>query len=185
MALPALAGFALRGIGSLIKRRRGIQALRGASFGKAINTQPQGPPQGPVTGGTPGLGSAAINPSVVGTNQTRPEPGMSAGFDANVAKAAPGQNTTVGSQFGGGPTIGTTGSGRDMVAERAERIRRSDEREARNASGAGQVQTQNVIQQPQLGQGEGQAAALGVASIARSRRRNRQQQATLSNAALA
>lgn len=166
MALPILAGFALRGIGNLISRRR---ALRGASFGRAMNTKPQGPPQTPITQAatqgpknTPGViaGGAQI-PRIGGPKDT---PGIVAG-GAQIPNRS--GNATIGSGFGGGPTIGTVESGR------------------------GQIQTQEVLSGQSIprqggdpiGRG-GEATALGEASIARSRRRNRQQQATLSNQAL-
>ncbi len=157
MALPILAGFALRGIGNLIKRRRNIQAMRGASLGRAINTQPQGPPTTPISQ------AATVDPSVVGTNQTRPLPGMSAGFDANVAA----QNTQVDSGFGGGPTITSSGTGPSRDTDPAVLAARAK----------GEAQGQATLNT------QGAAAKLGEESIARSRRRNKAQ-AALSTQAL-
>lgn len=160
MALPILAGFALRGIGNLISRRR---ALRGASFGRVMNTQPQGPATTPISQ------AATTSPGIKGNAA----PGVVAGgAQAPIRPPGTGPKNAPGIVAGGAQI---PDRGNMLTNEtRGETIGTID-------PGRGQVQTQEVLSGRDLGGGE--ADRLGRESIARSRRRNLQQ-ATLSNQAL-
>lgn len=159
--LIPLAGLALGALGRLVNSRR--QARAGASFGSAINTQPQGPPTNTVTQ------AATSDPT---------PPGLSARVTANRAARRQATETYVeGLQAGrsqqqppgGGPTKSVGEQGRAGIGLTEGPI----------SVTSGTSQTPGTAASTGLTAGE-----IGAASVARSRRRNREQQAALSGAAM-
>ena len=161
--LIPLAGLALGALGRLVNSRR--QARAGASFGTAINTQPQGPPTNSV--------------STAATSD--PTPPISARVTANRAARAEATRRSV-EAFQQQPTGGGTNK---SVGSRGEQGRAGIGLTEGPISVTSRSPNTQVDAQKPLSVTSGPSAAeMGAASVARSRRRNREQQATLSGAAV-
>ena len=185
-SLTPLPGNALGGIGNLIKRRRGIA---GSAFGKAANTQPQGPPTNPISdesGPLRGIGSpsgiASAHSGLFGSKGL-----SSTALASNVAggpfgskNLVPGStvttpSTTIGAETGSQFQPGRTGVGNQVEVSPGRFYT------PRGGGGSSGPETPAA---PAPIDNSGLAARLGAESIARSRKKNRQQQAALSSQAM-
>jgi hypothetical protein len=171
--LIPLAGLALGALGRLANRRK--QARAGASFGSAINTQPQGPPTNSVSTAAT---SSPTPPSGGGTNLT-PGFGQTSFSSRQRMEVDTGRGASVRQLLSTAATSGDSGGEQGRASalramDPAQRSREIERIRREHASSRGSKTSPD----------EGLAARMGAESVARSRKRNLQQQATLSGAAV-
>lgn len=158
-SLIPLPGNALGGIANLVKKRRGIA---GSVFGKAANTQPQGPPTNPLSQAatsSPQVGAATIG----GPQVSDAARGATAGKSVVPQQSETGQAGTSSFQ----PR--RTGIGKQVEVSPGRFFT------PRGDSGT---------TTPAPADNSGLAARLGAESIARSRKKNKEQQSALSSQAI-
>lgn len=173
--LIPLAGLALGGIAALVNRRR--QARAGAAFGRAINTQPQGPPTNPIS-------QAATSdpaPQTMGTGGVVGRPGPPPGPQAPAIPttiADPARIDPHGADWRRQQGPGTNAPGRGQQGGLVPVTRQL---EVTPPLSKPETPRQQSPAAPDL---SGLGAQMGRRLVARSRRKNIEQQATLSGAAI-